>query len=803
MDLYEEQLKLESSAVEDAKTVYEQTLLKKKAKGDITGLRPEQKLLEAAITPLVEKLEEELNKTHRGSTAWCWELIGELKPFEVAYITAKHVVMAFSVNDSMQQTANTLGGALILQRDFNRLKGDHPVLVKLLKEQMKLSTPGHQFRVWRNNINSRYAVEQYTSIQKATLGLIILNLFTQSSGVVQVGKMPSNRGRSLSTLEPTPEAQEWLKRGHERCVLLSPTLPPMIVPPMEWSNNSDGGYLSNFGTKRRPLIKSAPGRDLDEVVGKAPLVIKAVNAVQNTPWRINTRVMEVLKEVHALGGDVAGIPQIDFQKTLPAKPWTTEEEFKEFKATRPEELQNWCYQKKMAYAFWVRNTGKREALHYKIFFSNKYKDRALYFPSYLDWRGRLYPHSNFVSPQGDDSGKALLEFNEAKPLGTDGEYWLKIHLANCAGVDKVSFDDRIKWVEENKNLILHCAKDPFGERAWMDMDSPFKFLAAAFEMADLEAQGSAFCSRTAVAMDGSCNGLQHYSAILRDAIGGKAVNLVPGEVPGDVYAEVAKAVVPLVLADAVDGNELAQAWAGKIDRSIVKRNVMTLVYGVTRFGMAEQLMAEIQKRSTTTKAFLDTDRDMQAAVYLAEKINSAISTVAVAAKEGMAWLQEAANVVSETGQPLVWTVPSGFEVSQFYSKTKLKPIVTLFGTCKRSTFGMKIPTGEINKQGQRNGIAPNFVHSLDASHLMSTVGACLDAGMSSFGMVHDSYAVHACHTSQMNKILRDEFVSLYEHYSLEDFKNEVESRTGVELPPCPSKGSLDLSQVKSSPYFFA
>ena len=230
---------------------------------------------------------------------------------------------------------------------------------------------------------------------------------------------------------------------------------------------------------------------------------------------------------------------------------------------------------------------------------------------------------------------------------------------------------------------------------------------------------------------------------------------------------------------------------------------MTLVYGVTRFGMAEQLMAEIQKRSTTTKSFLDTDKDMQAAVYLAEKINTAISTVAVAAKEGMSWLQEAANVVSESGQPLTWTVPSGFEVSQFYSKTKLKPIVTLFGTCKRATFGMKVPTGEINKQGQRNGIAPNFVHSLDASHLMATVGACLDAGMTSFGMVHDSYAVHACHTSQMNKILRDEFVNLYETFSLEDFKNEVESRTGVELPPCPAKGSLDLSLVKSSAYFFA
>lgn len=42
--------------------------------------------------------------------------------------------------------------------------------------------------------------------------------------------------------------------------------------------------------------------------------------------------------------------------------------------------------------------------------------------------------------------------------------------------------------------------------------------------------------------DGSCNGLQHYAALGRDVIGATSVNLMPCEVPQDVYSGVAQQV---------------------------------------------------------------------------------------------------------------------------------------------------------------------------------------------------------------------------------------------------------------------
>lgn len=47
---------------------------------------------------------------------------------------------------------------------------------------------------------------------------------------------------------------------------------------------------------------------------------------------------------------------------------------------------------------------------------------------------------------------------------------------------------------------------------------------------------------TPCGQDGSCNGLQHYAALGRDSAGAASVNLMPSDLPQDVYREVATQV---------------------------------------------------------------------------------------------------------------------------------------------------------------------------------------------------------------------------------------------------------------------
>jgi DNA-directed RNA polymerase len=173
----------------------------------------------------------------------------------------------------------------------------------------------------------------------------------------------------------------------------------------------------------------------------------------------------------------------------------------------------------------------------------------------------------------------------------------------------------------------------------------------------------------------------------------------------------------------------------------------------------------------------------------------------------MAWLQAVAKVAAKAGKPLRWTTPSGFVVCQEYRGRKGNRIKTRFcGSIVK--FRTTEESDVIDMRRQCSGIVPNFVHSLDAAVMMLTVGACLDAGISSFAMIHDSYGTHAADTEALAAILRRSFVSMYEeHEVLRRFRDEVAAtltpEQAAKLPPLPVRGSLNLGEVLCSEYFFS
>jgi DNA-directed RNA polymerase len=173
----------------------------------------------------------------------------------------------------------------------------------------------------------------------------------------------------------------------------------------------------------------------------------------------------------------------------------------------------------------------------------------------------------------------------------------------------------------------------------------------------------------------------------------------------------------------------------------------------------------------------------------------------------MSWLQAVARVATAAGKPLQWTTPSGFVVSQAYREFKDKRIETRFcGSIVK--FRSLEETDKLDRARQVSAVAPNFVHSLDASALMLTVQAGTERGIRSWAMIHDSYGTHAADTDLLAATLREEFVRMYsEHDVLAKFRDEVAAtltpEEAAELPPLPEKGSLNLEAVHFAAYFFA
>lgn len=798
------QLELEQESVNLGVMNYRKQMLET----PVTEMPPGLILMNRAIAPLEAAITEFLKPTRGGGRMHdVRKFLMEFDTTELAYITARRILNSINLAEPLQRVAISLAESLLDHLEYTKFKKEAPKFLKAVEENLRTSHERHR-RTVILRAKRVLGIEdtKWSEVEKLRIGVKLIELFIESTGLVE--RVQNTKSQWI--LQAKSEVVEWIENQHAKCELLSPVYLPMIVPPVPWTTSYGGGFLSNQINMRLKLVKTRNLKYLEELAEwDMPQVYRALNGLQETPWRINKRIFEVMKTAWELNNGLGGLP-VDWEEPLPPKPWSSDEEFERLKQEHPEVVKSWKRQANQVYERRLREKSKRRQAALKLWIAEKFlHEPEIYFVWTLDWRGRMYPVQSHVNPQSDDLGKALLEFANAKPLGESGWQWFRIHLANRFGVDKVSFEDRLQWVKDNHDEIMRSAEDPLIHRFWTEADDPWCFLAACFEYREAVLSGNPheFPSRLPIAMDGSCNGLQNFSAMLRDEVGGKAVNLVPSDKPQDVYQEVCNVVSRMVEEDAANGDPLAKVWVGRIDRKLAKRNVMTVPYGVSLYGMKEQLLEELAKRNSADGRYLEgVDDDFEPAVYLAKRMYDAIGQVVIAARKAMDWLQEVAKIAASVDKPIRWVTPSGFLVHQHYVKQKNKDIRTIWGTA-RVKLSLNIDTNLLDKRKQANGISPNFVHSMDASHLVLTINKALDAGIKSFAMIHDSYGTHAADCDLLASLLREAFVEMYREDVLQSFADQLKAQLPPEvaeqIPPIPEKGSLDLEAVKDSLYFFA
>ncbi|NBK20397.1 MAG: DNA-dependent RNA polymerase [Spirochaetia bacterium] len=620
---------------------------------------------------------------------------------------------------------------------------------------------------------------------------------------------------------------------------ISPIHQPMVVQPKPWVSIQGGGYWAD-GRRPTNLVRCGSKKALMRYADVTmPEVYAAVNTIQNTAWRINERVLNVVNACKEMAEPmVEDFPRFTKQE-LPVKPEDID--------TNEHSLKVW---KKGAAAVYRREkarVSRRLSCELTIEQANKFsKFPAIWFPYNMDWRGRVYAMPQF-NPQGDDMTKGLLTLAQGKPVGADGIYWLMIHTANCAGVDKVSFEARVQWVNENKANIIASAQAPLDCTWWAEQDSPFCFLAACFEMAGCWEHGESWVSSLPIAFDGSCSGIQHFSAMLRDEIGGAAVNLTnnPDGSVSDIYGIVAAKVNETLCAHAVSGDEnhvealvdkktgeiteklilgsrvLAEQWlAYGVTRKVTKRSVMTLAYGSKEFGFRDQLLEDIINPA------IDAGKEMfvapqQAAGYMAKLIWEAVTVTVVKAVEAMKWLQSASKLLAaevkdkksgtvvKERMPTTWVTTDGFPVFQEYRKPDQKRLKLLFLGQFHVQPTINVGQKEIDQHKQESGIAPNFVHSQDGAHLRSTINhAARDYGIQSFAVIHDSFGTIPADAGNLFKAVRESMVNTYQGRNLfEDFRDQFADQlhdSQVEkMPAIPAFGKLNLNDILESKFAFA
>jgi len=676
----------------------------------------------------------------------------------------------FSYKDKANQTQNVcdaIGRAIEDECQLRFYEKTAPGLLNYLKKKYWHSASGTQQKktnvqtVWNRKDVPKW--KAWGRDNRIRVGGWLLECVVQTSGWFENLNV-RERTKTVQYFVPTAkflDIKDALMRDAE---LFSPLAWPMLIPPNDWSNEKQGGYLLNEVMRGHDMVRRG---HVGRIQGEKPL--EFLNRIQKVSYCLNPFIVEVAEKLDELGRPVGKfLPIVNY--SLPPKPVDIEEneEARTVYKKLSTEIRN-----KQAQEFRksCRTRMTMEAV-------KRFKDKEkFYIPWSFDYRGRAYPIPAFLTPQDTDFGKSLLRSYEQSYMTPEAEDWLAFQVATTYGLDKAPMQERLQWVQDNITFIKRVATDPIGFLSeWEEADEPWQFLAACEEYYHCVVVCDRSHTGLFVATDATCSGLQILAGLARDKSTAQLVNVLPGDKPQDAYKVVAEQAKPYSPA----------SIRPHMDRKVVKRVVMTVPYNAKPYSNRGYIKDALKEKG------IEIDKDDLTKTVNA--VRDAMEVVVPGPMAVMAWIEQEVGKAIDRGETeLTWTTPSGFVVTQRLMKKKFVTIkLQLMGRCD-----LKVAIGDdnkVDKQHHKNATAPNLIHSLDAS-LLHLSALRFNAPIA---LIHDSVLCRATDMSMLSFIVRETYMHLFaEHDYLRDFAQQI----GAETEP-PIIGDLEPESVIESLYFF-
>ena len=387
----------------------------------------------------------------------------------------------------------------------------------------------------------------------------------------------------------------------------------------------------------------------------------------------------------------------------------------------------------------------------------------------LDTRGRIYAVQNYLSPLGSDLAKALLVFDQEYPVSM---YDLCIHISNCFGNDKASFDDRVRWVNEHSEILYHIGKNPWSNWKLItelglngEKKTKWQGLAACQEYArlmDLMKAGvpeEELTSALIIGLDSTASGTQILTILGRDHRVAPYVNVAySGDRVGDFYTYLAGYLKPKLHTSELEGiKNIIQEW-DDYARKLAKRNSMTFSYSGTKYGFGQQ-----QWEDRHDYGPLGSQLDRKECREIGNAMYEVCEENIRGGAEIMRWLRDGVKL-HRGGAVISWTAPDGFVAFQVADKSKKAQVSCKIGS-RALRLVIYIPTDIPDIPEHQNGIAPNWVHHYDSYLLRLIVnGMPDDAPIST---VHDQFSTSSYHIADLQETAKNAYKSIACRYTAE------------------------------------
>jgi len=592
---------------------------------------------------------------------------------------------------------------------------------------------------------------------------------------------------------------------------------PMTECPVDWSMDEHGNVSGGYDTFQYEMIRTKFG-GVDYT--KYPKnIFDTLNYVQSVPWIVNEKVMLQAEK------DLKEPVKTDYVKTIfpDAKlaKWDIDVKAEDCPLNKEEiqklKAQRLVYQDQAALynaelGDYNSEVGKYRYLKLAISITKKYIGKTVYFLHNYDFRGRLYPLTIGLTPQGNDAVKSFLLYKNTKPLTEKGLSWCWAYLASLYGDDKITFEDRIL---RGKELI---------DTNYLEADEPYQFLSHQLELKKY-LKNDSYEPNVRIHLDACNSGSQFTSAITNDLKGCMATNVVPTvneeglQERQDAYILVANKSIELAkkMFDETDDNEeknkigFIQNLLEKDGRKICKKPVMVSNYGGTAGGRTHILWAMLRTLGVDRKWITN-----EVATKFSQIIGGSIVGVLNGGKAFEIYIQKMNNIIAKHDLAIRWTTGDGFCV--LHSKNKeLKPKSVrclVPGSRRAVSITKKMFSKNLSSSKMRSAISPNYIHSLDAELLRRVAIIMSESGVNDTDWIHDSFGSHPNDTDFLLDVTKEVFIDMMESNPLETLDKELREQCPdnnkalkemfqVNIPNLGNGKKIDFKAVLKSEWFFS
>ncbi len=418
-----------------------------------------------------------------------------------------------------------------------------------------------------------------------------------------------------------------------------------------------------------------------------------------------------------------------------------------------------------------------------------------------DTRGRIYAIQNFLTPLGSDLAKAMIVFDKEYQISG---YDFCIHIANCFGQDKLSFADRVKWVNDNSYELQMIGVDPIAnynliQQLELEGESKTRWQGIAAcqvyvnycEHIIEHGTEEGFMTSLIIGLDATASGTQILSILGRDDKVAPYVNIsAPLENKvGDFYTFLSNYLKPKIESHqgvSLTLDAVLNEWS-KYSRKLSKRNSMTFSYSGTKYGFGQQHWEDRHSYGPLGSELTRAD----CRILGNEMYDVCLENIRGGA-EIMSWLRDGIDLHTD-GAMISWTMPDGFTAFQVCDASKSKRLTGPIGT-RTVTLVYYVFRNKPKKSAHKNGIAPNWVHSFDAYLLrLIVLGMPEEAPIST---VHDQFSTCSYFIQELQDVAKDAYKVIGDREAAERI---CEDAFGTHRP-LPLVGTWKLNEIDNAEF---